>query len=282
MMHNRNIKFIFTILCMPLIGMDPPGHLLKLEHRKRKPEELFCRLPDPLRAKPIIQLTALAEQVDNHSCFHRMVYHAQCIRIAAERAKQGILFKESLKDLLSQTELLEQIYQMVNNYLNDRHSFYDRSRGVKDWQILGICNEKFSSLKGNSLVVEADTDGIFALSDPTISSNQSSLIDSSRLFRKYGSQPSLDKYRIELDQSSALHLQLKKLEKPWQPCHFICLIPHHAFLATAISDNVEAVLYVVDSSNSNAGTLRPMNQLVSKLLVYVEAHNNKNKKSKAS
>lgn len=270
-------KFIFFSLFIgiQLIGMQKQ---LALKHRKRKREELYYGLPSSLSVKPLVQLTALAEQADHFSCGYRTLFHAQCIDIAIEQATQGKSFGQSLKDLFGNTEMLQDVYIKVKSYLDIHHKTYDKHAGLQINHILGICKEQIPSLKNNLLPALLESDGtIYTVREPD---TQTPMHYSSEFVLHYGSSKfSHNNCKIKLDQSVELQTHIKKLEDPLQTAHFLCRFPNHFFLASIITDqNSDAILFVVDSNNNGIENHFKIRTIVSQLLPYVETINNRAKK----
>jgi hypothetical protein len=268
----------------PASAATSSNQALILSHKKRAEHELVHEIPSSLQSKPLIQLTALMEQEDTFSCGVRTLFHMRCLTMALENATQGTKLEESLKVMLQDREILDLTFDHVKQYLDQYDPTHNRNLGLCINHLLGVCALKIPSLDTNLLPIElGDNKKIYAIHDPT-PNRPSPLHYSQRFTRQYATAAfPMDICKVELDQSVELRYHLKKIEKRLQVAHFICRYPRHYFLASIVTDEWKnATLYVIDSNNNNLANHESIRMLTTKLLTYVESHNEqrKNKKQK--
>lgn len=274
-------------------GMQPaptPQQVV-LSHKKRSVQDLIHPIPKSLSSKSLVHLNALLEQEDHFSCVYRSLFHAQCLSLASQEVIQRkATFTKSLEKMFLDENLLKITFNFLKNYIDQHHPTHDKTKGVCLNQLLGVCAAHIPLLHTQLLPIYLDDDNqtIYALHDPTLAL-PSPLHYSADFIRNYGTAPfSYDVCKKELDQSTELAHQLKKLEKSNNLAHFACMYTvqkgkkWHLFLATIITNkHGKAKLYIIDSNNNDLANSDQIRILSLKILTYVKTHNAQRKAKKA-
>jgi hypothetical protein len=281
----KKLAFIFFITpCMTAPMASQPNQPLILKHIKKNPDELFiANTHDDFKYKPVRQICALLEQDDAFSCGYRTFFHAKCLDLAIQRVRDGIPLNSSLKELLRNKGILNQIHANIKKFLDTHRTTFDQTTGIDVTHIPGICFEALTPLHGNilPLMLEDDEKTITVLHDSNANPDHP-LCYTQAFIEHCGSEKRpYQKCKKIIDDSRELNYQLSKLDKPHSIVHFACRYPKHLFLASIITDqNNKATLYVIDSNNNPMHERPQINTIVTKLLAYVDQHNNKNKRQK--
>lgn len=280
------IYFFPCLLSAQLLAMEPSTPTaqisLVLESKILSKKELYLPLNERFKDQPLKQILALSQQQDKFSCGYRVFFHARCIDIALERLKNNTALSESLSELLTNGGMLKDCYARVKSYLDEHRAGFDQRIGIDMCHIPGICYEKINKLRGRILPVLLEEENrIVVLHDPRAPSSNP-LLYTPEFIQKCGSaiMPFADCIR-DIDGSVELEYQLKIMRDPHSVAHFACRFPKHVFLASMISDdNKKVELDIIDSNNNTIHESKPIQLLVNKLLEYVNALNNSNKKQK--
>ncbi len=291
MIYHKTMQNLFSIkkICiltvlssLKIMGMQsrPP---LMLAHKKIRRDSPVEQLHRSYEDKPIKQLIALTEQVDEFSCGHRMFFHARCIDIALKRVKKnGAFLHESLHEILNNVGMLNQIHAKIKSYIDSHDTTFDQTHGIDVSHIPGICAVKLPQLAGNILPIMLEQDKTITVLYDQAAHPDNPLVYSSDFIKDCGARKlPIEACSKQIDNSPELIYQLEKLNEPFAVVHFACHYPSHFFLASMISnENKEVMLYVIDSVNNTIDTHTPIKLISSKLLTYVQTINNRNKKRK--
>lgn len=280
----KKLAIIFYLMPSTARAMtSPPIQPLVLKHIKKPADKLFKNNHDTLKYKPVRQICALLEQDDTFSCAYRTFFHAKCLDIALQRVRDGIPLNGSLQELLRNAGILNQVHARIKKFLDTRRASFDQTTGIDVTHIPAICFEELTQLYGNILPVmlEADEKTVMVLHDSNANPDHP-LLYSKNFREECGSeQLPYENCKKIIDNSRELNYQLSKLDRPHAIAHFACRYPKHLFLASMITDqNNRATLYVIDSNNNTIDPQSKMHTMVTKLLTFVEIHNNKNKRQK--
>ena len=277
------IFFITPSITAPMASEQTQRLILK--HIKKNTDELFFTPHDDFKYKPVRQICALLEQDDTFSCGYRTFFHAKCLDLAIQRVRDGIPLNGSLQELLRNTGMLNQIHERIKKFLDTRRASFDQTTGIDVTHIPGICFEELPQLYGSILPIMLEDDGktITALHGSSVNRDHPLFYTKNFVEHCGGKQYPYENCKKIIDNSDELTYQLSKLDRPHSVAHFACRYPKHLFLASMVTDqNNRATLYVIDSNNNKIHERAEISTFVTKLLVYIDQHNNKNKRQKVT
>lgn len=280
------IYFSSFFLCPALAAMEapkPPAQIsLILESKMLSKRQIYFPLAEEFQEKPLKHIRALTQQLDKFSCGYRLFFHARCIDIALKRLQNNTPLAESLSELLTNGGMLKDCYARVKSYLDEHRAGFDQRIGIDMCHIPGICYEKINKLRGRILPVLLEEENRIVVLHDRQAPSSNPLLYTPEFIQKCGSpnMPFADCIR-DIDGSIELEYQLKALRDPHSVAHFACRFPKHVFLASMISDeNKKVELVIIDPNNNSIHESKPIETFVNKLLGYVNALNNSNKKQK--